>query len=328
LGLSLLGILWYGGTLVITDRINLGEFVAFIAYLTMLTWPTIALGYVINLFERGSASMSRILELLDTKSKIDPYQTGINKEIQGGIQIRDLSFSYNGISVLKSISFKVDPGSTLAIVGRTGSGKSTLLDLLCRLEIVPEGTILIDGIDINQYTLKSLRRQIGYVQQDTLLFSDSIARNIAFGRIESSERQITNAAGVSNILPDIQDFPDRFETFVGERGVTLSGGQKQRVAISRALLIDPKILILDDSLSAVDTQTEEKILQGLTEEMKEKTAILISHRVSTVKTADKIIVLDEGKIAEEGTHSELIRQNGYYSELWKKQMLREELEIE
>jgi ATP-binding cassette subfamily B protein len=328
LGLSLLGILWYGGTLVIQNRITLGDFVAFISYLAMLTWPTIALGYVINLFERGTASMSRLLKILDTQPEIDPGKPGIEKEIQGYIRVRNLNFSYNGTPVLQDVNFEVEPGQTLAIVGPTGSGKSTLLDLLCRLREAVDGEILIDDIDIKKYNLKSLRRQIGYVPQDTLLFSDSIQRNIAFGRIESGLDQVKQAAQISNILPDIEDFPDRLNTFVGERGVTLSGGQKQRVAISRALLIDPRILILDDSLSAVDTQTEESILQRLSGEMKDRTALLVSHRISTIRGAEKIIVLEKGRIAEEGSHSELIKRGGYYFELWNKQMLREELEIE
>jgi len=328
LGLSSVGLLWYGGRLVIQGTIGLPQFVAFMGYLAMLTWPTIALGWVINIFERGSASMSRIQKILDSQPEISDAPDAQEVKVRGEIEVRDLAFSYNGARVLDGISFRVPAGSTLAIVGPTGSGKSTLVNLMLRLYQVPSQTIFVDGIDINQVPLKTLRKNIGYVPQDTFLFSETIRKNIAFGEIEAPSDSVEEASRVSNIWPDIQDFPEEFDTFVGERGITLSGGQKQRIAISRALLIDPRILILDDALSSVDTQTEERILQRLSEELKGRTAILISHRISTVKSADQILVLRDGKIVEQGTHDELLRVGGQYAGLYEKQLLREELGVE
>ncbi len=327
LGLSLLVLLWYGGHQVVSGVITLGDFVAFIAYLSMLTWPTIALGFVINLFERGAASMSRINEIFDSSPGVDAHEAGEVSRIRGEIEFRDLHFSYNGTPVLEGVSFRVPAGETLAVVGRTGSGKSTLMDLLCRLHPVPENSIFIDGVDINQIPLSVLRQSIGYAPQEAFLFSDTIRGNIAFGKPEATPEEVEEAAAGSNILPDIEDFPDRFETFVGERGITLSGGQKQRVTISRALLVKPRILILDDSLSAVDTETEETILQRLGAHLGGRTAVIISHRVSTIKGADQIIVLDEGRIVERGTHDDLLAVNGFYADLHAKQLLREELDL-
>ncbi len=328
LGLSSVGLLWYGGRLVIQGTIGLPQFVAFMGYLAMLTWPTIALGWVINIFERGSASMSRIQMILQSQPEIRDTEPAKVSSLCGDIEVRNLRFGYNGLQVLDGISFRVPAGSTLAIVGNTGSGKSTLVNLMLRLYPVPPDTVFIDGIDINRIPLKTLRKNIGYVPQDTFLFSETIRNNIAFGEIAASFDRVEEASKVSNIWPDIQDFPDKFETFVGERGITLSGGQKQRMAISRALLIDPRILILDDALSSVDTQTEERILQRLSEELIGRTSILISHRISTVKSADQILVLRDGKIVEQGTHEELLQAGGQYAGLYEKQLLREELGVE
>ena len=328
LGLSAVGLLWYGGRLVIAGTIGLPHFVAFMGYLAMLTWPTIALGWVINIMERGSASMSRIQAILQAEPDIADDQAEPVEALKGHIEVRNLCFSYNGTEVIRDISFEIPSGDCVAIVGSTGSGKSTLVNLLARLYPVPPGSIFIDGVDINRIPLTTLRKSIGYVPQDTFLFSETVRKNIAFGDVQTPSERVEQASRISNIWPDIQDFPNRFETLVGERGITLSGGQKQRIAISRALLIDPRILILDDALSSVDTQTEERILERLTEEMRDRTAILISHRISTVKSADQILVLNDGMIVERGTHAELLEAGGYYADLYEKQLLREELGVE
>ncbi len=328
LGLSSVALLWYGGRLVIQGSITVGDFVAFMAYLTMLTWPTIALGWVINIFERGSASMGRMNQIFQSQPEIrDEHPTPISL-LKGNIEVKNLTFSYNGVPVLKNINFQLRSGETLAIVGRTGSGKSTFVNLLCRLYRVPKGSIFIDGVDINEIPLKTLRKSVGYVPQETFLFSETIQQNIAFGRPEASFKAIQENSKISNIWPDIQDFPGQFETFVGERGITLSGGQKQRIAISRALLVEPEILILDDALSSVDTDTEEKILNRLSGELSKRTVILISHRISTVKMADQILVLENGAIIEQGTHEDLLRAEGHYATLYQRQLLKEELGVE
>ena len=328
LGLSAVSLLWYGGHQVIEGFISVGDFVAFMAYLAMLTWPTIALGWVINIFERGSASMGRINEIFESQSKIRDEKTQPPFELKGNIQIKNLTFSYNGTPVLKDINVDIRAGQTLAIVGRTGSGKSTFVDLICRLYRVPPGTVFVDDVDINHIPLRTLRKSIGYVPQETFLFSETVEENIAFGRPDISFESIEESSKASNIWPDIQDFPKKFKTFVGERGITLSGGQKQRIAISRALLVNPQILILDDALSSVDTHTEERILEKLAGELSNRTVILISHRISTVKMADQILVLDQGSIVERGTHQELLEARGAYADLHERQMLKEELGVE
>ena len=328
LGLSSVGLLWYGGLQVIQGAISVGDFVAFMAYLAMLTWPTIALGWVINIFERGSASMGRINQIFQARPEIQDDSPTPVSQLQGDIQVIDLTFSYNGVPVLKNLNFKLRSGETLAIVGRTGSGKSTFVNLLCRLYRVPKASIFIDGLDINDIPLETLRKTVGYVPQETFLFSETIQQNIAFGRPEASSQSIQENSKVSNIWPDIRGFPRQFETFVGERGITLSGGQKQRIAISRALLVNPGILILDDALSSVDTATEEQILQRLSGEISNRTVILISHRISTVKMADQILVLEKGAIVERGTHEDLLKAGGHYATLYERQLLKEELGVE
>jgi len=328
LGLSSVALLWYGGHLVIQGSITVGDFVAFMAYVAMLTWPTIALGWVINIFERGSASMGRMNQIFQSQPEIQDEHPAPISQLKGNIEVKNLTFSYNGVPVLKNISFQLRSGETLAIVGRTGSGKSTFVNLLCRLYRVPQGSIFIDGVDINEIPLKTLRKSVGYVPQETFLFSETIQQNIAFGKSEASFKAIQENSKISNIWPDIQSFPGQFETFVGERGITLSGGQKQRIAISRALLIDPGILILDDALSSVDTDTEEKILYRLSGEISNRTVILISHRISTVKMADQILVLENGAIIERGTHEDLLKAEGHYATLYERQLLKEELGVE
>ena len=328
LGLSAICLLWYGGRRVVSGSISLGELVAFMVYVTRLTWPTIALGWVINVVERGSASMGRINRILAQKPDILDEKPLPVEKLKGKLEVKNLSFSYVGINALNDLSFKVDPGQTVAIVGRTGSGKSTLVQLLCRLYPIPRGTMFIDDIDINDLPLLKLRSRIGCVPQDSFLFSETIRQNISFGRPDADLKRVREAAWTSNILDDIEEFPEQMSTFVGERGITLSGGQRQRIAISRALLLDPDILILDDSLSSVDTHTEERILERLSQELSDRTSILISHRISTVQKSDLILVFEDGQIIERGTHRELLGAGGPYAELYQKQLLREELESE
>ncbi len=328
LGISAVGLIFFGGQLVMAGTISLGDFVAFMAYLAMLTWPTIALGWVINVVERGAASMQRINQLLETRPEIEPrFSAGDLAVLRGHVEVRNLNFSYTGRPVLRDLSLEIQAGQTLAIVGPTGSGKSTLSNLLCHLFPVPRGTIFFDGRDINDISPYHLRGQLAYVPQDTFLFSETILANISFGRVEAGKKETEAAARISDVWEDIQGFPQGFDTLVGERGITLSSGQKQRVAISRALLLDAPILILDDALSSVDTETEENILQGLAREIAGRTTILISHRVSTVQGADRIVVLEQGAIVEKGTHEQLLSLKGHYADLYQKQLLREELGI-
>jgi ATP-binding cassette, subfamily B, multidrug efflux pump len=328
IGLAIVIILWFGGTQVVQGVITRGQLVQFIFYLGTLAWPMIALGWVINLLERGRASMQRLNYILDSKSNIaDAQTTGTPFEIEGDIEFRNLSFAYNGTPVLKNISLRVPRGATLAIVGATGSGKSTLVGLIPRLYNAPPDSLFLDGVPIEKIPLESLRRAIGFIPQDTFLFGETIRENIALGVEAASAEQVEDAAVVSNILADVRQFPRGFDTLVGERGITLSGGQKQRTAISRAVIRDPKILILDDALSSVDTYTEEQILHELKTVMEGRTSILISHRVSTVKEADEIVVMSQGEIVERGTHEQLLANDGYYAELHRRQLLEEEIEI-
>jgi ATP-binding cassette subfamily B multidrug efflux pump len=336
LGLAVVLVLWLGGRQVITGRITVGSFVAFNTYMVQLTWPIIALGWVINIFQRGTASMGRINEILVEKPEIEDSEaiqaarTGTAEsparaEILGEIEFRHLNFSYNSTPVLHDISLRIPAGSSLAIVGPTGSGKTTLVSLIPRIYDAEPGSVLIDGIPIREYPIAALRRNLGFVPQETFLFSDTVRENIAFGKAYATDEQVRSVAQAASIAEEIESFPEQYRTLVGERGITLSGGQKQRTAIARAIVRNPRILILDDALSSVDTHTEDKILNHLREVMRGRTTIFISHRVSTVRNADRIAVLHAGRIVELGTHDELVAKDGYYTDLYNKQLLEEEL---
>ncbi len=328
-GLGIVVLIWMGGLRVIGGEMSLGDFVAFQAYLMMLIRPMITLGFIVNTFERGAASMGRIQAILNEKPEIfdgEQVKWGV-RDIEGEIEFRDLNFAYpDGTPVLKGINLKIERGKTLAIVGGTGSGKSTLVNLIPRIRQAERGTVFVDGIDIQDIPLKVLRSNIGVVEQEPFLFSDYLRNNIAYGLDTPDEEQIRDAAHTADLLEQIEEFPDGLETFLGERGMTISGGQRQRTALARAIIIKPKILILDDAFANVDTQTEDTILNRLSEIMKDRTTILISHRISTVKDADHIVVLDEGSIVETGTHEQLLEQNGIYAGIYETQLLQEELE--
>ena len=311
--------------LVLSGTMSVGQFVSFITYMMQLTWPIIALGWVINIFQRGTASLIRINEIMQEEPAIKNAQGAEDLPVNGEIEFRNLNFSYDGKQVLHDVNLRIPAGSSLAIVGPTGSGKTTLVSLIPRIYDAEAGTVLVDDRPIRDFSLQSLRKHIGFVPQETFLFSDRIRENIAFGVDSASENEVRNSASAANIAADIESFPEGYETIVGERGITLSGGQKQRTAIARALIRNPRILILDDALSSVDTQTEDKILNHLRDVMQGRTTIFISHRVSTVRNADRIAVLHGGRIVELGTHDELLALNGYYSDLYNKQLLEEEL---
>jgi len=344
LGFSALLALWLGSRQVVSQRITVGQFVAFNAYLAQLAWPMIAFGWVTNLMERGMASWKRMLEVMDTDPAVKD-ETGSEGKgqrakgleygglsgpapIRGAIEFRDLTFAFGDLMVLSHVSFSVPAGETLAIVGATGSGKSTLVNMLPRLHNPPRGMVFIDGRDVRDIPLAELRAAVGFVPQEPFLFSDTLADNIVFGdpSLKSARPEaVPAAAAVAQLDKDVKDFPNGYDTVVGERGITLSGGQKQRAAIARAVVVDPRILILDDALSAVDTYTEEEILARLRGVMRERTSLIISHRISTVRDANQIIVLEQGRLVERGKHQELIARGGVYAELYKKQLLEEEL---
>jgi ATP-binding cassette subfamily B protein len=346
IGTTFLIVLWMGGFLFLRGDLSLGGLVSFYTFLNLLVWPMIALGWVTNIFQRGAASMGRLTYILHAQPQIDDRAAKVPaaRQPDGEIEFRHLTFTYpttlsgdgangsgksNGSGahpVLSDVNLRIPAGSTLAIVGPTGSGKTTLAALVARLWEAPEGEVLIDGRPIREWPLETLRRSIGYVPQDTYLFSDTVGGNIAFGLPQCDAQQIKEAAEIANLDAEVEAFPAKYDTVVGERGITLSGGQKQRTAIARAVVRNPRILILDDSLSSVDTQTEEQILGRLRGIMRGRTTILISHRTSTVRDADQIVVLRHGKIIERGTHDELLAREGYYADLYQKQLLEEELE--
>ena len=326
MGLGALTVLWLGGRMVVEAEASLGEFVAFGAYLAMLNWPMIAVGWVVNVFERGEASMGRIHAILDAPTEIRDEDPLPVEGVRGAVEFRALSFAYDdGPVVLHEIDLVVPAGATVAVVGPTGSGKSTLVSLLPRLFDAPPGSLFVDGHDVRRIPLATLRGAVGFVPQESFLFSDTVRENVVFGVRGEGTSRAEWAAGVAQLEKDLRDFPHGLDTTVGERGITLSGGQKQRTALARALAVDPRILVLDDALSAVDTETEEHILAGLRDVMRTRTTFLVSHRVSTVKEADLIVVLREGRIVERGAHDELVALGGFYADLYRRQLLEEEI---
>ena len=328
IGLAFLLVLWMGGVRLAEHKISLGSFVMFNTYMGMLMWPMIAMGWVANLMERGQASLRRVRELLDEKPKIaaPPKPRPLPQPVRGEIEIRNVDVRYGERTALERVNLRIAAGETVAIVGHTGSGKSTLAHLIPRLIDPYAGAVLLDGTDVRDFSPEDVRRVIGYVPQETFLFSATLAENIAFGVARATEEEIRRAADIAGLAPDIEGFPDGYRTMVGERGITLSGGQKQRTAIARAILRNPRILILDDALASVDTATEERILSALAGVMRGRTTILISHRVSTIRNADRIVVLEHGEVVAEGSHAELLERGGYYADLYQKQLLEEELE--
>ncbi|HEU5288278.1 MAG TPA: ABC transporter ATP-binding protein [Candidatus Limnocylindria bacterium] len=329
LGAAVLAILYIGGQDAIAGHLTIGQLVQFIAYLQIISWPMIALGEVVNLVQQGWASLGRLEDIYESRPTVAEPIDPVNARISGAVEFRNVSFAYGPAIVLRDVSFRVPAGGSLAIVGPTGAGKSSLVNLIPRLFDAQQGEILIDGVDVRRYPLPLLRRAVGYVPQETFLFSVPLRENVGFG----TDRPLTDtelewAGEVSQLGKDVEDFPARYDTMIGERGVTLSGGQKQRTAIARAVAKDPRILILDDALSAVDTYTEAEILKRLRGVMRERTSIVVAHRISTVKDADEILVLDDGRIAERGTHGELLALGGLYAAMYRRQLLEEELQVD
>lgn len=331
IGLGFVIIVAVGIPMAIEGEITAGDFTAFILYLQRMIWYLIALGYVVNLYQRGTASLKRFNTVLEAVPAIrDDPDAAEQPPIKGAIEFRDLTFAYNGKPVLRNVSLKIEPGQTVAFVGKTGSGKSTLISLVPRLIDAEPGMVLVDGVPVGRFPLRQLRRSIGFVPQETFLFSDTLSGNIALGIEADREKGMTveDAARIAGLADDVADFPDKYQQVVGERGITLSGGQKQRTAIARAVIREPRILILDDSLSAVDTYTEETILNNLRGVRAGRTTLIVSHRISTIRDADLICVLNDGRITERGDHEELLELGGEYAELYQRQLLEEELEAE
>lgn len=328
-GLSVIIVVWAGGGMVIENLLTLGDISAFVIFLGMLIWPMIAFGWILNIIQQASASMKRLIKILHEELEIQDSKATrtIINSIKGRIEFKNVSFRYKNDlpDVLENISFSIEPGETIAIIGKTGSGKTTLLNLIPRLFDATNGDVLIDGYKIKEIPLKILRQNVGLVPQETFLFSDTLKNNILYGTKNGNDELVNHVAKISQLDKDVKGFPKGYETMLGERGITLSGGQKQRSCLARALAIDPKILILDDSFSSVDTNTEEEILKQLKEYMKDRTSIIVSHRISTVKDADKILVLQNGRIQEQGNHEKLVSLGGIYADLHFKQLLEEEL---
>ena len=328
-GIAMALVLFVGGTEVANREITTGEFVQFNAYLAMLSWPMIALGWVINMFQQGAASMGRVMEVMNRQPTIrDSGRTLGSASIHGAIEFRGVGVRYDGVQVLKDVSFTVERGSTVAIIGMTGVGKTTLMSLVPRVLEADSGEVLVDGVNVRRIPLETLRAAVGYVPQDTFLFSATLRENVMFGVRDATDAEVEDALETSRLSKDLEQFPRGLDTIVGERGVSLSGGQKQRTSLARAILRDPTILILDDAMSSVDTHTQSEILAGLKRVMEERTTLITAMRISTVKDADKIVVLHDGRVAEQGTHRELLLNDGLYARMYRRELLQQELEVE